>query len=168
MVPSQGDLPLQIGVAPGVEKQLFSLLEDQKADAGGPGLLYLPGHEAAEGFFQIFIHHIFSQLAGVARRGRGEDAPLFPGGGGLCAGVGFLLSLRGAKRRGNPFSLGNVYDIGTLQGERIAAPVCGLARNDRGDWGITSERPCIRWWRTPRRPGLPRGWWCRRPGPSEP
>ena len=61
MVPSQGDLLLQIGVAPGVKKQLLSLPKDQKADARGPGLLYLPGHEAAEGLFQILIHHIFSQ-----------------------------------------------------------------------------------------------------------
>ena len=34
------------------------------------------------------------------------------------------------------FLLGNMFKIGTLQGERIAAPVCALARNDReiGAW----------------------------------
>ena len=29
------------------------------------------------------------------------------------------------------FLLGNMFEIGTLQGERIATPVCGLVRNDR-------------------------------------
>ena len=34
------------------------------------------------------------------------------------------------------FLLGNMFEIGTLQGERIATPVCGLVRNDReiGPW----------------------------------
>ena len=34
------------------------------------------------------------------------------------------------------FLLGNMFKTGTLQGERIAAPVCALARNDReiGAW----------------------------------
>ena len=34
------------------------------------------------------------------------------------------------------FLLGNMFAIGTLQGERIATPVCGLVRNDReiGPW----------------------------------
>ena len=36
-----------------------------------------------------------------------------------------LLSLRGAKRRGNPFSYCG------LAGGRIATPVCGQVRNDR-------------------------------------
>ena len=34
------------------------------------------------------------------------------------------------------FLLGNMFKIGTLQGERIAAPVCATSRNDReiGAW----------------------------------
>ena len=36
--------------------------------------------------------------------------------------------------------LGGRYKIATLQGERIAAPVCGLARNDRGNGTLQGER----------------------------
>ena len=35
--------------------------------------------------------------------------------------------------------LGGRYKIATLQGERIAAPVCGLARNDRGNGTLQGE-----------------------------
>ena len=70
----------------------------------------------------------------------------------LCGqAASFCMSLRGAKRRGNPhllrqhktmrkylrrirrsceFALSAAYCSVLLQGERIAAPVCALVRND--------------------------------------
>ena len=47
------------------------------------------------------------------------------------------------------FLLGNRCKIGTLSGERIAAPVCGLVRNDReiGHWFLKlMTLPRGGWW----------------------
>ena len=48
------------------------------------------------------------------------------------------MSLRGAKRRGNPYSLTRTFRSSIRERERIAAPVCALVRND----SMVSFREC--------------------------
>ena len=65
-----------------------------------------------------------------------DDGGTMPSPGGQChqlkhQGTVYLCHCEERSDVAIRFLLGNMFEIGTLQGERIATPVCGLVRNDR-------------------------------------